>query len=523
MKTNRGERHFLKGALLLTYAGLIGKVLSAFYRIPLQNLTGDVGFYVYQQVYPFIGMTSILALYGMPAAISRLVATREEPLSSAVKKRILIQLILFALTLIIMVYSLAPHIATVMQDVQLTQVIQSSVVLFIPFPILAYYRGLSQGENHMTPTALSQLIEQVVRVSLIILSSYIVSQYAYSIYTVGVGATFASAIGALIAAGVLYRLHQKKSLAFDQPAKDPEFSHRQLVSLILGTGFVMAINHMLLLLLQLVDALTLVPQLERYGMVLAEAQVLKGILDRGQPLSQIGIIVASSLTLSVVPSVTQSRLKNDTETFVQAIRSTWKLTLILSSAASLGLITLFSEVNELLFKEDLETFSLQIFTLSIIFISLSISSAAILQGLGFIYRTALFVLIGVVSKVLFNILFIPYFHITGAALATVLASVVILSLNMVEIKRQIPNERLFNIKVKGWMYSLVQMVAILYVFNRVANEILLPLSRIQLLFYVLFIVSLGAFIYVRGIVSKRVLTNAELNSLPLLHRFAKKE
>ncbi len=43
----------MKGALLLTLAGLAGKVLSAGYRIPLQNLTGDVGFYIYQQVYPF--------------------------------------------------------------------------------------------------------------------------------------------------------------------------------------------------------------------------------------------------------------------------------------------------------------------------------------------------------------------------------------------------------------------------------------------------------------------------------------
>src|SRR5699024_7553724 len=67
--------NLLKAALILTLAAFISKVLSALYRIPLQNLTGDLGFYVYQQIYPFIGMIMILSLYGFPAAISKLALT----------------------------------------------------------------------------------------------------------------------------------------------------------------------------------------------------------------------------------------------------------------------------------------------------------------------------------------------------------------------------------------------------------------------------------------------------------------
>src|SRR5699024_12870143 len=68
----------VKGAFLLTLAGFIGKLLSAGYRIPLQDLTGDVGFYIYQQVYPILGMVLVLGLYGFPSAISRLTAEMEE-------------------------------------------------------------------------------------------------------------------------------------------------------------------------------------------------------------------------------------------------------------------------------------------------------------------------------------------------------------------------------------------------------------------------------------------------------------
>src|SRR5690625_2493134 len=71
--TGKETNKLVKGALFLTLAGIIGKILSAGYRIPLQNLTGDLGFYMYQQIYPLLGMILILSLYGFPSAISKMV------------------------------------------------------------------------------------------------------------------------------------------------------------------------------------------------------------------------------------------------------------------------------------------------------------------------------------------------------------------------------------------------------------------------------------------------------------------
>ena len=66
------SKQLVKGALFLTMAGLVGKVLGASYRIPLQNLTGDVGFFMYQQIYPVLGLVLMLSLYGFPSSIARL-------------------------------------------------------------------------------------------------------------------------------------------------------------------------------------------------------------------------------------------------------------------------------------------------------------------------------------------------------------------------------------------------------------------------------------------------------------------
>ena len=64
----------MQGAAVLTLAALVAKVLSAIYRVPLQNMVGNEGFYVYQQVYPIYGIGMTFALNGLPSFIGKQVA-----------------------------------------------------------------------------------------------------------------------------------------------------------------------------------------------------------------------------------------------------------------------------------------------------------------------------------------------------------------------------------------------------------------------------------------------------------------
>src|SRR5699024_3372456 len=104
-------------------AGIVGKILSATYRIPLQNLTGDMGYYIYQQVYPLIGIGMILALYGFPQAVSKLTAERKKlVLSNNIQQfYLLVVLILFGLNIIfcIILYSMSLVIANWVDDLKL--------------------------------------------------------------------------------------------------------------------------------------------------------------------------------------------------------------------------------------------------------------------------------------------------------------------------------------------------------------------------------------------------------------------
>ncbi|SEO92047.1 polysaccharide transporter, PST family [Amphibacillus marinus] len=513
MKKRLEQRQFYRGAFLLTYAGLLSKLLSAMYRVPLQNITGDVGFYVYQQVYPFIGIATMLALYGFPAAISSLVVQHSGQLDKRLTRRVFWHLLLFSGLLFCLIFIFAPTIAREMGDVNLTMAIRACSCLFLPIPFVATLRGVFQGQSNMTPTAVSQIIEQIVRVSLIIALALVIVRLDGLVYHVGIGAVLASFVGAVAAAIFLYIYSFKKQPPRER-VSNMSCSALYIWKTIIGFGLVMAVNHMLLLLLQLVDALTFVPHLLETGIPLSEAQVLKGVLDRGQPLAQLGIVLASSLTLALIPSVTKARLLSNQEQFRAYITSTWRFTLYLSAGATAGLIVLLPEINLVLFKEDVGTVSLQIFTFTILFASLSISTAAILQGLEYVYRTAIFVLIGVLAKFIFNIILVPYLSIVGAATATVLATIIVLVLNMTQLKRAVPNQKIMQVPWLRFGSALLIMVGAVTLINRVGQSLFISGSRLGQLFYIIIVVLFGIIIYFFSLVMLSVFTKQERDVLP---------
>lgn len=513
--TNQTEqRQFFKGAFLLTYAGLLGKVLSAVYRIPLQNLTGDVGFYIYQQIYPFLGIATILALYGFPAAISRLIASQVNQPTKQLKRKILFQLILFSILIFIIVFLFAPFIARFMGDERLTLGIRASALPFLLVPFIAYFRGLFQGENNMFPTAVSQLIEQIIRVSLIIATAYFTMKFNRSLYEIGIGTAIASTAGSLAAIIILGLLSYRKRRQGVISPEPEQIIDQSIFSAVIGYGIAIAINHMMLLLLQLIDAFTLVPFLKQTGYSLTDAQILKGVLDRGQPLAQLGIVAASSLALTLIPSVTKLRLKKDHTRFINYVASTWRFTLYLAAGATVGLIVLFPEVNTLLFKEDIGTVSLQVFSITIIFSALSISTASILQGLGQIYRTALFVIIGVVAKLILNILLVPQLDILGAALATVFASLIILALNLNQLKKMTQRSERIQLPWLRFVSSLLLMGIVVYSLNLLARPLFYQLDRLGQLLYLIVIIVIGVISYIISLIKFNVFTKVERDVLP---------
>ncbi|MCA0972710.1 polysaccharide biosynthesis protein [Halobacillus litoralis] len=496
----------IKGAMILTIAGLLGKVLSAFYRVPLQNITGDLGFYVYQQVYPILGAALILALYGFPAAVSKL-ATEEERVSFF---PVLLVLSVLCGTASLVGFSQAERLASIMGDERLVPSLESAFFIFLFVPLLSVFRGVFQGNGHMLPTALSQITEQLIRVIGILSVAWMVSRSGDS-YMVGKGAVYASFAASTGAFLILVMFMNRHAGVFQWKWK----ASYKYVKTIVVYGLFISLNYTLLLSLQWIDALTLVPGLVDAGMPLERAKEAKGVFDRGQPLIQLGTVLASSLALALVPSVTRKRWAEEPERMRASVSSAIKFSFVIGLAASLGLILLLPLINPLFFLDSSGTGALQVLMLVIVLSSLQMSTASVLQGLNYIITTGLWIVGGAVLKTIVNLQLVPALGLKGAAIGSVVAVAFVLIGNIVTLGQEMKTNRWMWLPWRPIIVAAIAMTAFVWPVSYLHPWV--EGDRFLSLVFTLGVVLVGAAIYLVALLKIGAFTKREVEAMPFSH------
>src|SRR5699024_10676139 len=264
-------------------------------RITLQNIVGDEGFYVYQQVYPIYGVAMTFALTGFPQFLSKLVASQISPKK---KQQVLQQtyplLCLSAIGLWLLTFFFSRQLAALMGDIALQPVIRMVSFTFLLMPPLSLYRGFFQGNFLMVPTAASQVIEQLLRVSIILLAALSFSHLSLTVYQTGTLAMFGSLAGGLVAV-VILMYYDKKIYGINY--RMSSFSIRTLVTKKFAWRFfsecgLLALYSGLLILFQLIDSFLVINSLVARGDSVYGAKLAKGIYDRGQPFVQLGLVIS---------------------------------------------------------------------------------------------------------------------------------------------------------------------------------------------------------------------------------------
>ncbi|SET78744.1 polysaccharide transporter, PST family [Oceanobacillus limi] len=512
----------VKGALLLTLAGLISKVLSAGYRIPLQNLTGDVGFYVYQQVYPILGIALVLGLYGFPSAISKITVDLKGNGNNLSFRNfylpVLLILIGINLALFLFLRLNADSIAVWVGDRHLTNTYKMAAFVFLLLPFSVLLRGVFQGEFFMVPTALSQIGEQLFRVGIIIGAAYLVATQGLNIYEIGKAGGVAGLIGVCGSIFILFLFFIKyKPVSNDNYPIPWNYYMRTILTF----GVVASMNHMILLLLQFADSFTLIPSLVEYGLTSYQAMETKGVYDRGQPLIQLGTVLGSSFALALIPAITQRNLKADRDAFYKRVQSSVVFSFYIAAGATIGLIIIFPEANVLLFQNDEGTATLRVLVVAIVLSSISITALSILQGLGYIKRTAGFILGALFIKWIGNQLLVPTLGVTGAALATVFSLLALCTIALFELKRKHQGLTMFKkVQWKSFLIAASSMIGFLLLMELITGG-RLSFSRVGLLVYIVSIVVIGGGIYISLLIRFGAFTEKELAMLPFASKLTR--
>ncbi|MTD39963.1 oligosaccharide flippase family protein [Erwinia sp. CPCC 100877] len=516
---HREMRSMMQGALVLTIASFIAKILSAVYRVPFQNLVGDEGFYVYQQVYPIYGIAITLALTGLPQFISKIVAEQKEP---SAQKKILQQLFPFVFITAGILWAFfffgSQTIAGLMGDVRLTSLIQVVSFTFLLVPVLSFYRGNFQGHLLMIPSGVSQVAEQFVRVGVILVAAYAFSRFGWDVYRTGTVAMSGALLGGLIAVVILWYYNRKIRAGSSDYLLHWSVSENAgpLFGRLLLEGGIVSLYSAFLILFQLIDSFFVKNALVVSVLSDSAAKIDKGVYDRGQPLVQLGLVVALALSSSFLPALTKYFTNDEYERFIHAAKVFLRLTTAIAAAASVGLILLLPYMNFALFKDYKGNAALGIYVCSIALMAVIQAYQSILQSRNQFKTAMLAAAFGLLVKLVATSPLTRLWGTAGASISTIAGLAAALGLLVHFSSKELNQFASDQQFLKKLLISLALMTAVLLLFQGSVGLLLGgPVThRGQALVVTLLGVLLGGVTFIYTIIKIKLFTLREWLTLP---------
>ncbi|MBT2692959.1 polysaccharide biosynthesis protein [Bacillus sp. ISL-55] len=447
----------LRGTFILTLGTILSKVLGLFYVIPFFAIVGDYGTALYSFSYiPYTIFISI-ATAGVPLAVSKFIAKYNALEEYAIgrklfKSGVAVMLATGILSFLIM-YVTAPGLAELVMDkssdenvkitaANVTTVIRAVSFALIVVPFMSLIRGFFQGHQSMGPSAVSQVVEQIVRIIFVLAGAYFVLNVIEGDMVTAVSvATFAAFIGALGSLGVLgwYWIKRKPHLdkLLEEDKKTMDISLKDIYKEILLYAAPFVFVGIANPLFQFVDMMTFTRTMMSVGFSQNEASSAFSVLNfQSHKLVIIPVSLATAFSLTLVPSITKAFTENDRKGMRRQLDQTFQVLMYLTVPAAIGIAILAEPMYTVFYAHnDLGTEVLTTYAPVAILFALFSVTAAILQGINEQRFTILSLLTGLLVKLTFNIPLIKLFETQGAVMSTALGYMVAILINMFVIKK----------------------------------------------------------------------------------------
>ena len=429
------QSSFVKGAAILGIAGLIVKVIGAFFRVPLANHVGPEGMSYYEVAYPYYSGLLVIASAGLPTAISKMVSERvtmrDYRGAREVFRTAQILLLVIGIVLGLLMFFLAKPLAASsgLDDAYLSFRAFAPALLFVS--IMCAYRGYLQGMQQMSGTAISQIVEQLGKllIGLALAIKLLPKGPQYAAMGAIIGVT-ASELIALIVIFLIYRMRKK---GFDAKlSRSPQTKPRGfgvIAKSLLAIAIPVTIGASISSLAGIVDVALIINILtNNLGYETKVAQTAFSLLRTNvTTLTNMPGVLTMALAMSLVPAISAGIARRESGSVRLASRLGLKLALIIGIPCATGLFVLAAPVISLLYPNltaaelALATDLMHTASIGVIFLSMVQTMTGVLQGMGKQNVPVFNLFLGFLLKVtvLLVLMNIPSVNIQGAAVSTV--------------------------------------------------------------------------------------------------------
>lgn len=442
-KSASSNNKFLKGTLILTVSSIVVKVIGSLNWIILSRVLGGEGIGLYQMGFPIYLMAITLSSAGIPVAISIITAEKLAQKDFLGGKRVFnvslrllfVTGLVFASALFFGAHWLIDNHWIRDSRAYYSIIALAPAVFFVTF--LASFRGYLQGWQIMTPTAASEIVEQLMRVVTMIVFANMFMPHGLA-YAAG-GASMGAGVGAFCALLVLMwfygRLKQKLKADLQQqnPLATRE-SARAIISRLLRLALPVSMSSLMLPVVANLDLLIVPQRLEAAGFHISQATEFFGYLTgMAVPLINLATIFTAAMTISLVPAISESRALNDVFGIRAKTRTAFRVALIITCPCFVGMYFLAEKIAALIYNAPGAADAIQTMSVGILLLGLHQISTGILQGLGRTSIPVINMILAAAVKVFLSwtLTAIPTLGIKGAAMATVVDFGLAAVLNMI--------------------------------------------------------------------------------------------
>lgn len=451
---------FMQGAFIATFGIVISKILGMIYVIPFHAMIKEQGGALYGYAYNIYSIFLSISTAGIPLAISSITSEYNTLGFYSVKERVFqiarkyLSIVGIACFLILFIfakdiaYLIIGNIEGGNSISDITLVIRVISFSILVVPTLSVYRGYLQGHTYITPTSISQVLEQLIRVSIIIVGSYLVVKvFNLPIKFAVSTALFGATTGAVFS--LIYLIHTRKKHKTElntnaiETEEERKITNRKIIKQILWCSFPFIFCDVCKSLYNSVDTFFVVKTLVSLGYQVKDAETVMGVISTwGNKLNMIVIAIGTGFSVSLIPNLAASLTKKDKKDAEKKINMTFQSLAYLTLPMTLGLSFLSVPVWNVFYGNSFYGPIVFRFSIVVAIVTVLLSSTQII-ALSLKEYKMLF--ISVFLGLLLNAVFdVPLMHLCnqftyafyGATLATCLGHLLTVSIILIYVKKK---------------------------------------------------------------------------------------
>lgn len=360
---------FLKGTLIASIAIITTKILGVLYVIPFYKIIGEEGGILYSYAYNIYNLFLNISTAGIPIALSMIISEyitlgkeNEKNQAYSLSKKIIFTISIIAF-LILFIFSdkLALFFingvegASPIKDISLVIKAISFSLIIIPF--LSILRGYLQGHKFIAPGSISQVWEQIIRIFVVLVGSFISIKILNTTIPTGVAVALTGSFFGGLGAYIYLKLKTKKNKELFKSKdhkKEEKVNTKEIFNKIIIYCIPLIIISITTDLYNIVDLKLIIKGLYIVGIDAATCELISSIVATWAPkICMIIMAIAMGLTTSLIPHIiekyTKKEYKEANDIFNQAVSTM----VVVALPMVIGIIILSKEVYTIFYGQSI--------------------------------------------------------------------------------------------------------------------------------------------------------------------------